>query len=448
MRPTPITVSVPPHPPSDTEREILRRFRALPEDRLALFHLAAEIATAAGCDLYWVGGGVRDLWLGSSELDVDLVVDGELMPFAALLASRLGTGLHSHPQFMTAEINLASGIRVDLARARTECYPAPASLPVVRPGSIASDFGRRDFTINCLAIPLAPAFGDCLLDPCNGLADLLQGSLRTLHRDSFREDPTRLLRLVEFEIRFGFVTSTETLSEATRAVASGVIGALSPARLREALKRALGRPATAVRVLRRLRELHLLEAVDAGMKIGDGVQARLAAALRETGEPSGAGRSVRPAETFHLALLCLAFDLGSAERERLALRLELSAADCALVTQGPERVRRALSGLEPTTRPSAVHDLLGPLAEEELAVVATQDENARSWVRRERFEMRSLRLSIGGKELLATGVAAGPELGRALDLTLRARLDGRVGIGEELSFALQVAADGATEEDP
>lgn len=448
MRPTPIAFPVPSRPPSDTEREILRRFRALPENRLALLHCAAEVATAAGCDLYWVGGGVRDLWLGSSELDVDLVVDGELMPFAADLASRLGTGLRSHPQFMTAEINLASGIRVDLARARTESYPAPASLPVVGPGSIASDFGRRDFTINCLAIPLAPDFGDRLIDPCNGLADLLQGSLRTLHRESFREDPTRLLRAVEFEVRFGFVISAETLSEATRAVASGAIGALSPARLREALKRALGRPATAARVLRRLRDLHLLEAIDAGLKCGDGVQARFEAALRETSEPSGAGRSVRPAATFQLAMLCLAFDLGSAERERLALRLELSAADFDLVTQGPERVRQALSGLEPASRPSAVHDLLGPLAEEELAVLASRGENARSWVRRERFEMRSLRLSIGGKELLATGVAAGPELGRALDLTLRARLDGRVGIGEELSFALQVAAGGASKEDP
>ncbi len=444
--PTPTIIPAPRRSPADLGQEILRRFRALPEDRLALLRCAAEVATAVGCGLYWIGGGVRDLWLGTSELDVDLVVDGELVPFAGLLASRLGTGMRSHPSFMTAEINLAGGLRLDLARARTESYPAPASLPVVGPGSIESDFRRRDFTINCLAIPLAPAFGDRLIDPCGGLADLLAGRLRTLHRESFRDDPTRLLRAVEFEIRFGFEIDTETLSEAGRAVAGGAMDALSGARLREALKRAFGRPATAARVLCRLSDLHWVEAIDAGLAARGRAQERLELALRELAELPVAGRGAPAAATFRLALLCLTFDLESAQRERVARRLALSAADSALVTQGPERVRQALARLAANLRPSSAHDLLAPLTDEELAVVASHSGDARSWVHRERFEMRSLRLSIGGKELLASGAVAGPQLGRALDLTLRARLDGEVGIGEELAFAIQMVAGGAGKE--
>ncbi len=441
MRPASDPLSALPAFP-DTGREILRRFRALPEDRLALFRSAAAAAATTGCELYWVGGGVRDLWLGKSELDVDLVFEGELMPFATELAARLGGRLRSHPQFMTAEFELESGIRVDLARSRSESYPRPASLPVVEPGPLAGDLERRDFTINCLAIPLAPSFGDRLIDPCHGLADLLQGRLRILHGDSFRDDPTRLFRALEFEARFGFELSPETQTAADAAVASGVVALLSPARLRAALKRALGRAATAPRVLRRLQELHLLAAIDQGLDSSDHVRSRLEAALSERSESCGIAGGVRPVETFRLALLCLAFDLESAERERLARRLDLSAADFALVTLGPERSREALSGLATSSPPSAVHDLLGPLDEEELAVVASASVEARAWVRRERFEMRSLSLAIGGRDLMAAGVAAGPEIGRALDLTLRARLDGRVGIAEELAFALLAAGGG------
>ena len=71
---------------------------------------------------------------------------------------------------------------------------------------------RRDFTINCLAIPLAPGFGERLIDPCDGLRDLAPEALRTLHRDSFRDDPTRILRGLEFAARFGFELAPETLA--------------------------------------------------------------------------------------------------------------------------------------------------------------------------------------------------------------------------------------------
>lgn len=123
---------------SATAQEILRRFRALPAARLALLRTAAELAPGDGCDLYWVGGGVRDLWLGASELDIDLVVDGEIEPFASCLAKALGGEVRRHPHFMTAEIAAPGNVRIDLARARTESYPAPASLPVVAPGTISA----------------------------------------------------------------------------------------------------------------------------------------------------------------------------------------------------------------------------------------------------------------------------------------------------------------------
>ncbi len=432
---------------SATAQEILRRFRALPAARLALLRSAAGIAPGAGCDLYWVGGGVRDLWFEASELDIDLVVDGEIEPFASRLAGALDGELRLHPQFLTAEIAAPGGVRIDLARARTEIYPAPASLPVVAPGTIESDLARRDFTINCLAIPLAPGFGERLIDPCDGLADLAARRLRALHPDSFRDDPTRILRGLEFAARFGFELDPATLAEAEAARASGCLARLSPARLGEALRRALGRPASASRVLRRLHELRLLEAIDGSLVQAGGAEDRFDAALRQRDERLpvvGEGRPRREAGTFRLALLCLVFDLPADDRRRLSLRLALQGDEQRLVAVGPDRVREALSRLAGEVRPSSVHALLGGWSAEELAVLAALDDGACSWVRREWGELRSVRLEIGGRDLIAAGLAAGPALGRALELTLKAKLDGRIGAEGELAFALR-AGRGAAE---
>lgn len=428
-----------PRAPSDpgaaahpSARELLRRFHALPEARLALLRQAAEVALACDCALYWVGGGVRDLWLGTSEPDVDLVVDGDLVRYARELAGRFRTGFRSHPEFLTAELLAPGGVRVDLAQARSERYAAPATLPIVAPGTLASDFARRDFTINCLSIALAPDFGERLIDACGGLEDLAHRRLRTLHAASFRDDPTRILRGLEFEARFGFELAPEARTAAEQAIAGGVLTLLSAGRLGDAFRRALRRAAGAPQVLRRMHELALLAAIEPGLGRAAGAAAELDAAL-----PEAVGE--QPGTAFRLALLCLALELDAGERQRLARRLALTAAERVLVTGGPERVRAAITALAAESRPSLVHRQLGALADEELAVVAASGGKARSWVRRERSELRALQLRIHGGDLIAAGEPPGPALGRALELTLAARLDGRIGAEDELAFALGAA---------
>lgn len=416
--------------------ELLRRFHLLPDSRLALLRAAAEVARACGSPLFWVGGGVRDLWLERNEIDIDLVLDGELWPFASRLAARLGGVLQTHPQFLTAELAAPGGVRIDLAQLRAERYSTPAALPTVEPGTLVSDLARRDFSINTLAIPLTPGLGERLIDFHGGLRDLSAGLLRALHPGSFRDDPTRILRGLEFESRFGFSWTEESRREAGRAIADGHVAALSPGRLGEALRRALGRPENAGRVLRRLGELGLLTSVDPGMEGAPGAAGLFDSSLAAYRDAAG----TCVVASFPLALLCLALGVAGRCAERWAHRLALLSDERDLVTAGPERVREAVATLTSEALPSAVHSRLGPLAESELAVVAAHGEVARAWVERELAELRSLRLRISGRELLAAGIAAGPALGRALDLTLGARLDGRLDADEELEFALRAAS--------
>lgn len=423
---------------SPAAQELLRRFRALPEGRLALLRQCAAVALDAGCGLYWVGGGVRDLWLDVDSLDLDLLVDGDLVACSAALARAFGSELRSYPEFLTAELVAPNGHRVDLAQVRQESYAAPAALPQVSPGSLAGDFARRDFTINCLAIPLAPGFGDRLLDPCGGLADLERRSLRVLHADSFEDDPTRILRGLEFAARFDFELEAATRSLLEKAISDGALARLSGSRLREALARALRRTGTAAQLMRRMREFAVLTAIEPGLARSPGVEALIATSLVAFAQ--AAGRELGSA--FRLALLSAALDLDPEARWRLSKRLALATSDQTLLCDGPDQIGRAAEVLAGNPRASEAHAALSGLSDEELAVLAASGRGKQSWVRRELGEMRGMRLRIGGRDLLAAGAAEGGALGRALAATLAARLDGRISPDDELQFALAEAVGG------
>ena len=211
------------------------------------FAAARAAAERAGAPAYLVGGAVRDTLLGRPALQLDLVVEGEQGP----LVEALGGPALIYDRFETATVRTASG-DVDVARARAESYARPGALPDVRPAAIAEDLGRRDFTINALAVPLADP--DLLLDPHGGVDDLRAGALRVLHDRSFADDPTRALRAARYAARLGFEPEpeTEALLRATD------LGTVSRDRVAAELAQA-GRGGTT-----RARGFELLERVGAG----------------------------------------------------------------------------------------------------------------------------------------------------------------------------------------
>jgi tRNA nucleotidyltransferase (CCA-adding enzyme) len=89
--------------------------------------------------------------------------------------------------------------------------------------------------------------------------------------------------------------------------------------------------------------------------------------------------------------------------------------------------------------PSELLDLLGREPPEALALAlafGAPSEPILRWV----TALSGVRLEIGGADLLAAGVPEGPALGRALEETLRRKLDGLVsGRADELSTALELA---------
>ena len=96
---------------------------------------------------------------------------------------------------------------------------------------IEDDLKRRDFTIN--AIAMKP--DGTIIDPTDGRADLSKRLIRLVFKNSFEEDPLRILRAARFAAKLKF-----DLDPALVKSARGVpVGDLSPERVREELDKAL-----------------------------------------------------------------------------------------------------------------------------------------------------------------------------------------------------------------
>ena len=363
-------------------------------DRVATLGLEPLVAAADGTALYLVGGAVRDLLLGGERSDVDVAVEGD----AIALARRLGGDVHEHERFGTAKVHL-DGLEVDLAGTRAEEYPAPGSLPVVRPAALAEDLARRDFTVNAMAVPLAEP--NELIDPHGGRQDLDSGRLRVLHTDSFRDDPTRALRAARYAARFGFTLELGT----ERLLQTADLDTVSTDRVDAELLRLAEEPEWR-RGLELLGEWGLVEAADLD----------LAAAVRETLSRPGWGGSTSLA---HATLVAGGVAAGLFAAPLTPLR---DARELAVIEPGsPSRLAAAARDASPLT------------------LVLARSLGA-EWLDSFIEEWRNVRLEIGGEDLLAAGVAQGPAVGRGLAAALAAKLDGEAsGRDDELRIALAAA---------
>jgi tRNA nucleotidyltransferase (CCA-adding enzyme) len=410
---------------------------------------ARRLAQEHGIATYLVGGLVRDLLLGRDNRDLDLVVEGDGIHFARLLAGKLGGRVREHREFMTAvvvdEDPGGAEFHVDVATARSEFYRQPAALPQVSTSALRQDLYRRDFTINTLAVRLGPGRIPELIDYFGGRRDLDDGVLRVLHSLSFIDDPTRVLRAVRLEERLDFEISPETLHLVEVAVEEGVFDRLSGSRLRDELALLLDDPAVALRGLDRLAELGLLPVLDPALELTPTLRARLRAAvgafhwfrLEGLGEPR--------AELWRLLLEVLGEVLPAADGtpgvERLAERLMLAGEDRELLAGSPRRLAAARTVLRRAeVRPHEVAEALADLRGEDLLLLlGCEDEAARARVRRDLTGYRRFVLRVRGADLVAAGIVPGPPIGEALKRTRAARLDGEIGEAEEREFAVKVA---------
>ncbi len=400
--------------------------RRLPRGPRGLIAAARRIARREKRSLYLVGGPVRDLYLGRPLRDVDVVLESDVADFARRLSEALGIPARVHERFGTATLAIAGGGHLDLARSRRETYEKPGALPDVEPAPIAEDLGRRDFSINAMALELVP--GTRLLDPFGGKPDLEKGVLRMLHAGSPRDDPTRAFRAARYATRLGFRIEPQTRKWIAQAARSGAFDAVSGDRLRRELKLLFSEENRSESV-RHLRLLGLDRKIDPALPRGISILRRFHRAERIAGR--------HPGKTgWLLYLLAWTAGLGSGAVRRLSRRLSLAGGEAAKIRAGPEVVRALRDG---GRRVSPSELLARGLSGDEIAAAAAALPGAAAGRLDRALSALETRLAIGGRDLLAAGLAPGPSIGRALEATLSARRDGRITRRQELAYALAAA---------
>ncbi len=391
---------------STAARELFDRVRGL-----GATAAISGAAASTGGEVYVVGGTVRDLLLGRTPLDIDLAIDGEL----GELAAALGSGGEAPTRFGTLSLT-RDGLRYDLARTRTERYSHPGALPDVMPAPIDADLSRRDFTVNALALGLAgPRTGE-LIAPDGALADLHAGRLAVLHEQSFRDDPTRLMRLARYSVRLAFKAAPQTLALARAAVRSGALETISSARAGNELRLLAAEPDPAAT---------FAAVADLGLPW------RLDPAL------TAAALAVLPPDG-RRDLLVLACVFAPAVAMAELGRLGFTAADRDRIVAAATGAERLARSLREAATPAAIARAVDGHPPEAVALAAAHGApaQARAWFE----DLRHRRLQITGHDLLAAGLAEGPQIGLGLRAARDALMDGSApGRDAQLVVALQAA---------
>jgi poly(A) polymerase len=179
-----------------------------------------------------VGGPVRDAMLGRLQNDLDFTTSARPEVTERLLKGWADAIWDMGRAFGTIGCRRGPW-QIEITTYRSERYDPESRKPSVEYGdTLEGDLGRRDFTVNAMAISLP---GREFEDPYGGLVDLAHQVLRTPGRpeDSFSDDPLRMMRAARFAAQLGF-TVAPAVVEAMTAMAAR-IEIVSPERVRDEL---------------------------------------------------------------------------------------------------------------------------------------------------------------------------------------------------------------------
>ncbi len=155
--------------------------------------------------LYVVGGAIRDRILKRHSADIDIVLPSRTREVAVDFANKTGGAyilLDDESHRKTERVVVKScgeAFIFDFTR--------------MLGASIKEDLGKRDFTINAMALLLEDYLEDrfdLLIDPFGGKRGIFGKKIRILSEDSFDDDPLRMLRALRFAGQLGFSVDMKT----------------------------------------------------------------------------------------------------------------------------------------------------------------------------------------------------------------------------------------------
>jgi poly(A) polymerase len=184
----------------------------------------------AGEELSLVGGPVRDAMLGRLQSDLDFTTSALPDVTERLVSGWADAVWDMGRSFGT--IGCRKGPwQVEITTYRSESYDPDSRKPAVDFGdNLEGDLGRRDFSVNSMAVRVPSRD---FVDPFGGIVDLAERVLRTpgAPEDSFSDDPLRMMRAARFAAQLGFAVAPEVVAAMTEM--AGRIEIISAERVRD-----------------------------------------------------------------------------------------------------------------------------------------------------------------------------------------------------------------------
>jgi tRNA nucleotidyltransferase (CCA-adding enzyme) len=271
------------------------------------------------------------------------------------------------------------------------------------------DLGRRDFTINSMAMEITPGSFGAFIDPFDGRADVAQRRVRVLHARSFIDDPTRIFRCVRFATRLGFRIERQTLDFMRSAIKQRMPAFLTPERVLYELRLICAEP----QVLAMIKTL---------------VRERVLKATWRWTPPVGFMRAfarlaeIPPSSLTDSSLLFIYWLSVLPVTDRFPIRKEEKNAAEAVAGFGKLKPK-----LKPKQRPSEIYKTLRSVPEQALQILAVLESKAVSANVHAFLDSYSkVRIATTGADLRGDGLRPGPAFREILDQLLFARLDGRI----------------------
>jgi poly(A) polymerase len=353
-------------------------------NRPGMDRLLGALAAGDG-ETRFVGGCVRDTLLGLAVSDVDLatrlVPDEVVRRLQAARIKAVPTGI-AHGT-VTAVL---AGAPIEVTTLRRDVSTDGRRATIAFTGDWREDAARRDFTINALSAD--PARGE-VFDYFDGIADLASAHVRFIGEPLQRiaEDHLRILRFFRFHARFGRGAPDGPALDACAARANDLM-ALSRERIADEMLKllALPDPAPTVALMIALGILRpVLPEIESAERLAALVAAEKAAGI--AADPVRRLAALLPTDPEVAASIAARLRLSKRAAKRL-----VSAAEPAL--EAPELLAYRIGNEAAVDR-----FLLGGETGVDLA-------SLQAWPRP--------RLAVGGGDLIAMGLAAGPVVAATL----------------------------------
>ena len=280
-----------------------------------------------------------------------------------------------------------------------------------------------------LAIRLAPGrFGE-LVDFFGGERDIKDKVIRVIQNLSFIEDPTRIYRALRYSERFGFTLGPQTRYLMQSAIGMGLPEQLDGRRLFGELQLILMEDRYK-EILGKMQELDLLRIIHPDLVLDQ----RLGTILDKARQVSSWFRFLYlevPWEEWLFNFLCLLalLDEGAVETVRKRLSIMGKKITNVLCSKGEgESVLKQMAIGRRDLKPGQVYQLLHPLPIEVLLYLMTKTsrEKTRKAISLYITKLRSVKISVTGRDLAEMGYEPGPQYRQILDKVLDAKLNGLV----------------------